>query len=104
VLDESLLGRHRAGGPSDAHPPTREELIEHTLRRPSRAVSLRVWKSYVRAERRLRYQPSDFDGHPRGPAIDEKLPSVVIVEGVRLLQADLADYFDLQVWIDVHRT
>lgn len=33
--------------------------------------------------------------------IDEKLPSLIIVEGVRLLQPKLLPYFDLTVWIDV---
>ena len=33
--------------------------------------------------------------------IDQKLPSLVIVEGVRILQPDLRAYYDLSIWIDV---
>jgi uridine kinase len=54
----------------------------------------------VRAGRRLRYAPNDFDGVPRGRPVDEPLPRVVLVEGVRLLRAELERFFDLTVWID----
>jgi uridine kinase len=54
----------------------------------------------IRAGRRLRYQPNDFDGNPRGPIVDAELPALVIVEGVRLIRAELREYFDLTVWID----
>jgi uridine kinase len=33
--------------------------------------------------------------------IDEKLPKLVIVEGVRILNPRLMPYFDLTIWIDV---
>ncbi|MCH9614634.1 MAG: hypothetical protein SP1CHLAM54_14030 [Chlamydiia bacterium] len=32
-------------------------------------------------------------------SVNEKLPHVVIVEGIRLLQPDLLPYFDITVWI-----
>ncbi len=54
----------------------------------------------VRAGRPLRYTPSDFEGRPLGWSVEEELPEVVIVEGVRLLRAGLAGFFDLTVWID----
>jgi uridine kinase len=54
----------------------------------------------VRAGRRLRYTGSDFEGRPRTWSFDEELPTVVIVEGVRLLRPKLSGFFDLEVWID----
>ncbi|MGZ6004783.1 MAG: uridine kinase family protein [Candidatus Saccharimonadales bacterium] len=33
--------------------------------------------------------------------IDEKLPQVIVVEGCRILQPQLMQYYDLSVWIDV---
>ena len=60
---------------------------------------LRAVLADVRAGRRLRYTASDFEGRPR-QRVDEELPAVVIVEGVRLLRPELAGFFDLAVWID----
>jgi uridine kinase len=54
----------------------------------------------VRAGRRLHYTPNDFYGVPEGRQVDEELPEVVLVEGVRLLRAELERFFDLTVWID----
>lgn len=56
----------------------------------------------VRAGKKLSYQGKGY----RGEVIDrdEELPKVVIVEGVRLLQPNLMQYFDLSVWIDCPHT
>ncbi len=54
----------------------------------------------IRAGRRLSYRGTDFDGRPQAQRVEEELPEVVIVEGIRLLRPELSPYFDLQVWID----
>lgn len=53
----------------------------------------------ARAGRRLRYTAGDFGGRPR-EEVDEELPPVVIVEGIRLLRPELEGLFDVTVWID----
>ena len=60
---------------------------------------LRVLLESVRAGAPLHYSVSDFDGVTRS-VVDDELPQVVIVEGVRLLGRELDRYFDLRVWID----
>ncbi len=60
---------------------------------------LRAVLEDVRAGRPLSYISNDFDGTPRA-RVQEELPAIVIVEGIRLLRAELDGYFDLRVWID----
>jgi len=52
----------------------------------------------ARSKKQLKYIGRGFRGDRH--SVDEKLPSVVIVEGIRLLQPDLLPYFDISVWID----
>jgi uridine kinase len=53
----------------------------------------------ARAGRAFDYEVNDFEGRPAS-RVEEELPSVVIVEGIRLLRPELAGFFDLTVWID----
>ena len=49
----------------------------------------------------LHYQTYDWQKDALTDSfIDEKLPKVIIVEGVRIFQPKLMPYFDLTVWID----
>jgi uridine kinase len=52
----------------------------------------------VKVGGRLKYQGRGFYGEQVN--IDEPLPKVVIVEGVRLFKPDTMQYFDTSVWID----
>ena len=56
----------------------------------------------VRSGKRLCYQGKGY----RGEIIpyDEDLPTVIIVEGIRLLQPKPMSYFDISVWIDCPQT
>lgn len=51
------------------------------------------------AGQRLRYLGRGFRGE--AISVDEELPSLVIVEGIRLLQPRLLRYFDITVWMNV---
>lgn len=50
------------------------------------------------AGKRIKYQGKDHKGNIL--FFDEDLPKVVIFEGIRLLQPNLNQYFDIRVWID----
>jgi uridine kinase len=52
----------------------------------------------VRDNRRLQYKSRGFDGDSQ--SFDEPLPTVVIVEGIRLFRQELMSNFDLSIWID----
>ncbi|HVC35966.1 MAG TPA: hypothetical protein VNE40_00765 [Candidatus Dormibacteraeota bacterium] len=55
----------------------------------------------IRDGKRLYYQVYDWPNDALTDwYIDEPLPSIVIVEGIRLLQPRLLTYFDVRVWID----
>ncbi|HUD07530.1 MAG TPA: hypothetical protein VMQ52_00400 [Candidatus Saccharimonadales bacterium] len=55
----------------------------------------------VRDGKRLYYQVYDWPNDKLTDwYIDEPLPPIVIVEGIRLLQPNLLPYFDVCVWID----
>lgn len=46
----------------------------------------------------LKYQGMGFRGE--SILIDEALPEIVIIEGIRLLQPELMSSFDISIWID----
>lgn len=52
----------------------------------------------ARAGERLQYLGRGFRGSRL--SVDEELPNLLIVEGIRLLQPALLPYFDLAIWID----
>ncbi len=48
----------------------------------------------------LHYQWYNWEKNETKDWIDQPLPALVIVEGVRIMQPSLTHYFDLTVWID----
>lgn len=55
----------------------------------------------IRSDKRLYYQVYDWPADKLTDwFIDEPLPPIVIVEGIRLLQPKLNPFFDISVWID----
>jgi uridine kinase len=54
--------------------------------------------SEARSADRLTYVGRDYDGAP--VAVDEPMPTVLIVEGLRLLRVDVLPLYDVAVWID----
>jgi len=52
----------------------------------------------VQAGKKLQYQGKGFTGE--AIHVDEPLPPLVLVEGIRLLQAKFMTYYDLSIWID----
>lgn len=56
---------------------------------------------YIQAGKNLHYQAYDWRADALNPNwIDQKLPKLLVVEGVRILQPKFLAYFDLTVWID----
>ncbi|HMI09969.1 MAG TPA: NB-ARC domain-containing protein [Candidatus Saccharimonadales bacterium] len=64
------------------------------------------WKRFehvlldAKAGKDLHYQWYDWPKDETKDWIDQPLPPLLIVEGVRLLQPNLHPYFDLKIWID----
>jgi uridine kinase len=54
----------------------------------------------IQAGRSLHYQWYNWEKDETKDWIDQPLPALVIVEGVRILQPGLKKYYDLTVWID----
>lgn len=55
----------------------------------------------IAAGKDLHYQAYDWDKNALTDwYIDEKLPRVIVVEGVRLFHPRISRYFDLKVWVD----
>ncbi len=48
----------------------------------------------------LNYQGTGFDGNSYKWQFRQKLPRVLIVEGIRLFRPEYMHYFDLSVWVD----
>jgi uridine kinase len=48
----------------------------------------------------LNYQGVGFDGKPYPWRFSEKLPKVLIVEGIRLYRPELMRHFDISIWIN----
>ena len=54
----------------------------------------------IRDGKDLHYQWYDWDKNETEDWIDQPLPSLIIVEGVRILQPSLKKYYDLTIWIE----
>lgn len=54
----------------------------------------------IQACKDLRYQWYNWEKDETKDWIDQPLPALVIVEGVRILQPELKQYYDLTVWVD----
>lgn len=52
----------------------------------------------IHSAKKLQYQGRGFFGEP--VLFNQPMPSVVIVEGVRLFRVETMTYFDISVWID----
>ncbi len=89
IKDNQIVRIDHLYGPNPSGPGIFDQsdwlLLEHIL-------------TDIRAGKRLMYQGKGDKG--RALHIDEELPRVVIVEGIRLLQPKLMPYFDVSVWID----
>jgi uridine kinase len=53
----------------------------------------------AKAGKDLNYQGAGFDGKPYPWRFSEKLPKVLLVEGIRLYRPELMSQFDLSIWI-----
>lgn len=56
----------------------------------------------IQAGKDLHYQWYNWDKDETKDWIDQPLPSIVIVEGVRLFYPKLMKYFDLTIWVDAY--
>lgn len=54
----------------------------------------------IRAGKDLHYQWYDWDKNETKNWINQPLPSLIIVEGVRIFQSNLKKYYDLTIWIE----
>ena len=54
--------------------------------------------SSIRTRKRLKYKTRDWKGVEGIKEVPK--PSLIIIEGVRLLRAETKPYFDLSIWID----
>ena len=59
---------------------------------------LRRLLSEARSSARLAYVGRNYSGDP--VPVDEAMPGVLLVEGLRLLRADVLPFYDVAVWID----
>ncbi len=56
----------------------------------------------IQAGKDLHYQWYNWDKDETKDWINQPLPPLVIVEGVRLFSPELMKYFDLTIWVDVY--
>lgn len=55
----------------------------------------------IKTGKDLHYQWYNWEKNETRDWINQPLPALVIVEGVRLFQPELMKYFDLSIWVDV---
>jgi uridine kinase len=54
----------------------------------------------IQAGKDLHYQWYNWEKNQTKDWIDQPLPKLIIVEGVRIFQPNFRQYFDLEIWID----
>lgn len=65
------------------------------------------WKRFelvlidIKSGKHLKYQWYNWEKDETKEWIEQPLPSIIIVEGVRLFNPMIIDYFDLKIWVNV---